>query len=172
MIVLLNGPFGVGKTTTARLLVRWVPDAMLYDPETIGCMLRRIARPVHPVQDYQDARLWRRLVPALAWPLVHIARRTLVIPMTVWRRAYWDELLARLRRADADVRAFRLTASEETLRARIIQDGNDAGARGWRLAHMHNVRTALSDAAFGTEIATDGRTPIEVAHHITHALQT
>ncbi|MEE3922370.1 hypothetical protein V2I01_41005 [Micromonospora sp. BRA006-A] len=39
MIVWLNGAFGVGKTTTARLLTNALPDARLFDPEFLGSML-------------------------------------------------------------------------------------------------------------------------------------
>ena len=36
MIILINGPFGIGKTTTARLLVRRLPGAVVYNPEHTG----------------------------------------------------------------------------------------------------------------------------------------
>ena len=35
VILFLNGPFGIGKTTTAHLLVERLPGALLYDPELV-----------------------------------------------------------------------------------------------------------------------------------------
>ena len=61
MIVFINGPFGVGKTTVARLLVQKMPLATMYDPEIIGGILRRVLSPLTKVEDYQDITLWRRL---------------------------------------------------------------------------------------------------------------
>ena len=42
MIVMINGAFGVGKTTAAKGLLAPIPDSMLYDPEDVGQMLRTI----------------------------------------------------------------------------------------------------------------------------------
>lgn len=49
MIIMINGSFGSGKTTAANLLLRMLPDSMIFDPEEIGYMLRKIVR-----EDYND----------------------------------------------------------------------------------------------------------------------
>jgi broad-specificity NMP kinase len=36
MILFINGPFGVGKTSVARVLVQKMPHSMLDDPEVVG----------------------------------------------------------------------------------------------------------------------------------------
>lgn len=63
MIVFLNGPFGVGKSTTARILATLLPDAVHYNPEHIGVGLRMALGPFYRAEDYQDLAAWRRLVP-------------------------------------------------------------------------------------------------------------
>lgn len=40
MILWLNGPFGVGKTTTANAIRQQEPIWRLFDPEGVGYMLR------------------------------------------------------------------------------------------------------------------------------------
>jgi deoxyadenosine/deoxycytidine kinase len=40
MIIMINGPFGAGKTTTAQLLQAHIPNSMIFDPEEIGYMLK------------------------------------------------------------------------------------------------------------------------------------
>jgi hypothetical protein len=44
VILLLNGAFGIGKTTVARVLVRRLPCAVLLDPELLGIALQRVTR--------------------------------------------------------------------------------------------------------------------------------
>jgi hypothetical protein len=40
VIIWLNGPFGIGKSTTAQALRRRLPQAVLFDPEPFGAALR------------------------------------------------------------------------------------------------------------------------------------
>jgi len=136
MILFINGPFGVGKTSATRVLVEETPDAMLYDPEVIGSILRRVLGPIKKVDDFQDYALWRELVVAVARVLRAASARTLVVPMTVWRREYFDPIAAGLRRVDPDLRCFRLTASERELARRISSDSEDREAYGWRVSHV------------------------------------
>jgi deoxyadenosine/deoxycytidine kinase len=42
MIIMINGAFGVGKTTVAHRLHKSITNSMVYDPEEIGYMLRNI----------------------------------------------------------------------------------------------------------------------------------
>ncbi|KAB3532841.1 hypothetical protein [Alkaliphilus serpentinus] len=42
MIIMINGPFGVGKTTTAYKLLNSLDNSMIFDPEEVGFMLRNI----------------------------------------------------------------------------------------------------------------------------------
>ncbi len=166
MILFVNGPFGVGKTTVARVLVDKLPDAMLYDPEVIGFVLRRILGPIKKADDFQDYALWRRLVLAVARVLRGVSARTPVIPMTVWRRDYFDTIVAGLRRVDPALWCFRLTASRDELARRILSDSEDTGAYGWRMSHAEVCLSAFWDPVFGLEVPTDGLTPAEVADQI------
>jgi hypothetical protein len=103
MILFINGPFGVGKTTVARLLVQKLPRTILYDPEIIGGVLHRVLGPLTKVEDYQDYTLWRRLVVGGARLSRRVSGRTMVIPMTVRRRDAFDPLVEGLRRVDPNL---------------------------------------------------------------------
>src|SRR5215207_7444457 len=162
MIVFVNGPFGVGKTSVAKLLVQKIPDAKLYDPELIGAALKRVLGPFKKVDDFQDYALWRTLVFGGARLLRKVSARTLVIPMTVWRRELFDHIIAGLRRADPDLSCFRLTASRDVLMDRISCDTENREAYAWRASHVEVCLKASRDPAFGTEIRTDDL-PAEVA---------
>jgi hypothetical protein len=171
VIVWLNGPFGIGKSTTAELLVRRLPAAMLYDPEIVGAALRRIIGDVDPAGDYQDLPPWVPLVAETARLLNLAYRRTLVMPMTVWRAERAAELAEGLRRADPELRVFRLTAPADVLRGRIEQRAEAEGVQRWCLRHLHAGIALMGDPAFGEAVDTDGRTPDEVAAEIVRRLR-
>jgi 2-phosphoglycerate kinase len=42
MIIMINGAFGVGKTSVANELQKTINNSMIFDPEEIGYMLRNI----------------------------------------------------------------------------------------------------------------------------------
>ncbi len=170
MILFINGPFGVGKTSVAEALVQKIPHSMLYDPEVIGAALRRILGPFRRVEDFQDYALWRALVVGGVRLLRALSGPPLVIPMTVYRRNVFDSIVAGLRPADPNLWCFRLTAPREVLVDRISSDTEDREACAWRTSHVETCLKAMGDPAFGTEIRTEDRTPSEVADQILKTL--
>lgn len=171
MILFVNGPFGVGKTSVANLLVRRLPRTMLYDPEIIGGVFRRVLGTLTKVEDYQDYTVWRRLVVGGAGLLRSVSSRTLIIPMTIWKRDVFDFVIDGLCRVDPDVFRFRLTAPKDVLVHRISSDSDDMGAYSWRISHLEVSWKASRDPAFGQEIATEGLTPTGVADQIMRSLR-
>ncbi|MFI5753949.1 hypothetical protein [Streptomyces sp. NPDC051569] len=67
-IVWVNGPFGGGKTTLVEELSERLPEALVYDPELVGYVVREIV-PV-PTGDFQDLAVWRRSVMDLGLRLI------------------------------------------------------------------------------------------------------
>ncbi len=163
MILWLNGPFGVGKTTCATELVAQHPGARTHDPEVLGWWLGRTLGRVTGTSDYQDLRAWRRGTVRAA------ARRArlggvLVVPMTLLHPGHADEVLGGLAARGHDVRHVTLHASPDELRRRIEGDDTDPGARQWRLDQAERyVAVGHRLAGRGPVVTVDGRTPTEVA---------
>lgn len=42
MIVMINGAFGSGKTSAGKMLRPLIDNSMIYDPEEIGYMIRKL----------------------------------------------------------------------------------------------------------------------------------
>lgn len=160
MIIMLNGSFGVGKTTTARALVARLPYATLYDPEMVGTVVRVLTngrrRGAEDTDDFQDIVLWRTLTIRFAAQLKHWSRRTLVVPMTLAHLAYFVQIRDGLMQIDANVHHFCLTAALPTIQARLVQRGDEPGSWPWRKAST--CVPALDDPQFRTHINTEGQT--------------
>ena len=96
MIIMLNGAFGVGKTTIAQSLVASLPHSMIFDPEEVGYMLRRITDGVRcgaeDTDDFQDIALWRTLTIETAAALRRRYQRDLIVPMTLANPKYLEQI--------------------------------------------------------------------------------
>ncbi|MEV8512712.1 AAA family ATPase [Dactylosporangium sp. NPDC051484] len=168
MIVWINGPFGAGKSTLTAELCRREPRARAFDPERIGWVLKRTLGWVRQEVrhgDYQDLPAWRAAtVAAAAWQ----ARGAdpLLVPMTVLRRRYLEEIVAGLRGRGHEVRHVLLDVSAPVLVERIEAD-EDPGPQGWRLDNLGAYLTARRELrAFGAVVDTDDLVPDEVADEV------
>ncbi|MER5640068.1 NUDIX domain-containing protein [Kitasatospora sp. NPDC002227] len=151
MIVWVNGAFGAGKTSACRELVELLPGSLLFDPETVGQGLRHLlpADRMTPVSDFQDLPSWRRLVPEVAAALLTEVPGPLVVPMTLLREDYRDEIFGALAARGLAVHHFVLDPDETILQERIAAreecPGDPAASgrvREWCLEHLTQYRLA------------------------------
>lgn len=170
MITWLNGTFGVGKTTTARQLAAAVPNSRIFDPETIGFMLRPVLHSV-PVRDFQDWKPWRHLVVETASQILDYVGGSLIVAQSVLVEQYWDEIQSGLHRAGIPVHHFVLHADPDTLTHRIHTDTIERGARQWRLDHLPDYQQALGWLSIRAHVIdTTPKTPDQVAQLIAEAI--
>jgi predicted kinase len=171
LIVWLNGNFGVGKTSTARELSALWPAAIVVDPEAIGVGLSAWTPSEAQVRDFQDIQLWRDLVVMTCAGMVAEWGRPLIVPMTVLRPAYFEDIVQTLRQNGADVHHFCLTAAPSVLRARAEERSRverDGGELSWI-----EERWALYDAfdpLFAEHIDATTGSAAEVARMIASRL--
>lgn len=171
MIIWLNGTFGAGKTTASKELSALLPDARVFDSETVGYMLRHVLNTV-PVKDFQDWPPWRALVVETASQVLDFVGGTLVIPQSVLVEQYWGEIRTGLEKAGIPVRHFVLHTDPETLAQRIESDTVETGARQWRLDHIPRYQRALSWMRREAEVIdTTHLSPTQVAKMITASIR-
>ena len=168
MIIWLNGTFGAGKTATAAELLPLVPGARLFDPETVGYMLRPNLAD-HPVPDFQDWPPWRSLVVASAAELVQYTGQHLIAPQTILNRDYLAGIFTGLRATGLPVFHVLLDASDEVLRRRIEASEE---ARQWRLDHLAEYRRARGWLHHDADLVLDtsALTAAQAARDIASAL--
>ncbi|MBP1963948.1 AAA family ATPase [Paenibacillus aceris] len=158
MIIMINGAFGAGKTTTANKLLSQIPNSLIFDPEEIGYMLRKLVpedqRLAHErTDDFQDLDLWKVLTVKAADALKAQYNKHLIVPMTIYKRDNFDYIYRGFQAIDKDIFHFCLFASAETLYERLTHRGDEPG--GWQFQQVAKCVSALRDPLFGEHIQTD-----------------
>ncbi|MDQ0579288.1 NUDIX hydrolase [Streptomyces rishiriensis] len=180
-VVWINGAFGAGKTTTARELIDLIPNSTLFDPEVIGGALPHLLPPKRLAEagDFQDLPIWRRLVIDTAAALLAELGGTLVVPMTLLRQEYRDEIFGGLAARRIPVRHVLLAPGETILRERIaarevppdLPDG-EIRIRQWSYDHIEPYHAALASwlTADAHPVDNGVLTPRETAARIAEAV--
>ncbi|MFE0319261.1 NUDIX hydrolase [Streptomyces albogriseolus] len=181
MIVWINGAYGAGKTSTARELIELIPNSTLFDPEVIGGALDQLLPPKHlaEVGDFQDLPIWRRLVIDTAAAMLAELGGTLVVPMTLLRQEYRDEIFGGLAARRIPVRHVLLAPAETILRERIagrkvpddLPDG-EMRVRQWSYDRIEPFKAALAAwlTADAYPIDSGCLTPRDTARRIAEAV--
>lgn len=169
MIIMINGAFGSGKTTTANKLLPLIPNSMMFDPEEIGYMLRNIIPEairldVERTDDFQDIELWRVLTVQTAEALQHQYYKHLIVPMTIYKPHIFEYIVHGFQRMDNQVHHFCLMASEDTIHKRLTGRGDEAN--GWTFQQTVKCVEAFKNARFEEHIITDEMTSDEVVSTI------
>ncbi len=169
MFVLLNGSFGIGKTTVAGEFAASVPGATIYDPEGIGSALRRLPPWCLGLRrqpdDFQDLRLWRSLIGPGA-RRKHRGVPVVIVPMAFSNLQYLDAFAADLAKA-APVHRLCLVAPLDVVQARLLARGALPGTVGgdWVFRRSKECVEAHRDPAFGRPIDAT-RSPAEIVDAI------
>src|SRR5687767_3258040 len=175
MIVLINGSFGVGKTTVANLLRDALPKSAIYDPEWAGIGLMRLPKWIKlkgsGTDDFQDIDLWRRSAIIGTRLFRFFVSGAVIVPMTFSDRTHYDEVVKGLRELDPELRVFCLTASLPTVRTRLARRGTKNSETEWIARRIIECAEAHCDPHFGEAVDTEGRTAREVAEDLIRRLQ-
>ena len=176
MVIMINGSFGVGKTTVARLLQKALPGSSIYDPEIAGVALMRTGKwfKLTPWQtdDFQNLSLWRRSVGAGVRIFSRLRSGPVIVPMTFSCREIFEAVVSDLRSRGADLRLFCLTASLATIEERLAQRRLDPkGEEGvWVARRVKECVEAHRDSYFGEAVDTESRSANDVANDILRRL--
>jgi hypothetical protein len=164
MILLLNGAFGIGKTTVARRLRGLLPDSAIFDPEWVGSALHPFAP---GLDDYQDLPAWRRLTVA-GVQAMRAVRPTVIVPMAITNLDYLDEIRTGAAHVDPDVRQFCLIAPLDVVMERLSRRAGGPPP-AWQSRRASECCAAHGSPAFGEQVSADG-SPDEIAAAIAEHL--
>ncbi|CAM3206084.1 AAA family ATPase [Filibacter tadaridae] len=158
MIIMINGAFGVGKTTVSNELLKKVENFTIYDPEEIGFMLRNILpKDIKQVEavtgDFQDLELWKELTVQVAGSIINKYETNLIVPMTIRNPIYLDYIKKGFGQIDKRTYHFCLTASKDTIYERLRKRGEEEG--NWCFQQTEKCLNAFNENDFGEYINTD-----------------
>ncbi|SFJ57956.1 AAA family ATPase [Cellulomonas sp. KH9] len=169
MLIWINGAFGAGKTQTAFELRRRLVGAHVADPELLGFAMHRTLPPAAR-DDFQDLAAWRSAVVDVLQRAEAAHGGPVLVPMTIVRDDYFDEIVGGLRSRGVDVRHYALIASPETLRKRLstriafVRSG--LRRETWAVQQIPRCVSALAQERYATHVETDQRTTDEVVEWI------
>ena len=167
MIIMLNGSFGVGKTSVANELKRTIPNSMIYNPEIIGTALRYLTNgrraPHEETGDFQDIGSWPTLTVTTARHLFRLFRRSLIVPMTLANPAYLKTIRDGLAAISPPLYHFCLTASLDTILRRLQTRDEDIS---WSWNKAQQYVPVFGDPQYSVHIDTEGANIIQVAGRI------
>jgi deoxyadenosine/deoxycytidine kinase len=178
MIVLLNGSFGVGKTTVAKILRDSLTESAIYNPEWAGSFLMRLPKWIELKRtgtgDFQHIELWRKSVITGTRFYRSFTIRTVIVPMTFSDRNYFDEIITGVQSFDSHLRVFCLKASLDTIKKRLVQRGTQIEGAGseWITRRIVECADAHSDSYFGEPVDTECHSARDVAQDIVLRLGT
>lgn len=176
MIILINGSFGIGKSTIARLLRRSVPRSLVFNPEWTGSILMRLPRWVKlrgaGTDDFQDIDLWRRSVITGVRLFQAFTTSAVIVPMAFSRREYFDEVVAGLKSLDPNVRVFCLRADLTTILERLDARSRHGRIRdvAWSVKKARVCVASHENEHFGEPVNTVEASPSQVAKAILQRL--
>ena len=158
MILMINGAFGVGKSSVANYLKERLPDSIIYDPEAVGILLRytipeELKKENEKTGDFQDFELWPKLSVMLAEEIKKQYGCHLIVPMTLRKVKYFDYFFNGFIAIDKDIHHFCLTASYETIHKRLQERGEEPGS--WPFQQTDKCILAFENYNFGEYIDTE-----------------
>lgn len=165
MIIWINGSFGVGKTSTAKVLNEELDKSIIYDPEEIGGFLSNMFN--HEKDDFQDYELWRILNSDILKYLCSI-HEVVIVPMTITNNEYYDEIVNSLELSGIKINHFILCASKENIINRLDSRENSTE---WAYNQVDKCINAFESNKFNSvKINTDNMTISDVVKFIINSI--
>lgn len=163
MIIWLNGAFGSGKTTCAFELYRRLPNSFVYDPENVGFLIRKnMPRELHQ-EDFQDHEQWRSFNYQMLRSICREYDGTVIVPMTIVNRQYYDEIIQRLIDDGAILKHYILYASKETLIKRLSKR---LARDTWAESQIDRCISAFDKEIVEERITTDNKSVDSIVEEI------
>ena len=165
MIIWINGAFGSGKSSVAEKINKKICKSFIYDPEQVGYFLwDNFPDEMKRKGNFQHIQIWREFNHKILKYINDNFNGTIIIPMTIYIKQYYDEITGTLLNDGVVIRHFILSASKQTIINRLLQRGDTAD--GWSAQHIDKCLNAFDTDISGEKIDTEHCNADEVASQI------
>ena len=133
MVLWLNGPYGVGKSTLAEALRAMLPGSMIFDAEQVGNAIRDNLPESCFRETFEEYEMWLDVCVGLLTEASRACSGPVLVPMTL-KLPQSLRMFDRLKDAGVEVRHILLTAEEEEILRRILARGEEENC--WCARHI------------------------------------
>lgn len=170
MIIWLNGAFGSGKSSVAESICKKLNTAHLYDPEQIGYFLwDSFPEEMKRKGNFQHIPIWREFNYKILKYMDINYEGIIVVPMTIYIKQYYDEIIEQLRKEHVEVRHFILSASKQTIIDRLLKRGENKDC--WAAQHIDICLKAFDNSISKEKVDTEFKKIDEIADEIIRKLK-
>lgn len=125
MIIWINGPYGIGKSTLAERLRERISPSFLFDAELVGDAVRENLPEQFFKETYEEILMWGEICCKLLKELDSCFDGCVLVPMTLIRAESAASIIGRLKADGVNIKHILLEADSSTIRERILSRGED-----------------------------------------------
>ncbi len=162
MVIWIDGPYGVGKSTLAEKLHESNPHSFVFDAEAVGNAVRdNLPEELFRGYIFEGYPMWFRLCTELLADLAGRYQGDIYVPMTlVWPDSY-AKMEKPLTERGTAVRHVLLEAPHGVIRQRILARGEEEDC--WCMQHIDLCLENQKQFENVIRISSWGKTPAELA---------
>ena len=164
MIIWLNGAFGSGKSTIGTLLQQKLTPSFIYDPEIIGGSLTANLPESMQLSDFQDYPEWRQWNLHLLKKIASQFQGVVIVPMTLYQKAYFDEIMTGLAMSGLEVHHFQLEVDKTLIGERLKR--REDGTFNWGMSKVDEILAFFETLPLEQKIVNQDRSLAEVVDEI------
>ena len=139
MIIWINGPYGVGKSTLARKLHAINPNSFIFDAEAVGNAVRdNLPRERFNGYIFEGYPMWFTMCASLLHDIAKDFSGDIYVPMTLVYADSFSKIEQPLAARGYTVKHILLTSTYDVVHNRILARGEDTNC--WC---MQNIRLCL-----------------------------
>lgn len=169
MIIWINGPYGVGKSSLAENLHERNPHSFIFDAETVGNAIRdNLPKELFNGYTFERYPLWFTTCAELLADIAHRYDGDIYVPMTLVFSDSFEKIERPLKERNIRISHILLESSRQIVHDRILARGEDEDC--WCMRHIDLCLKQQNDFGNVIRIASHGKSVSELAMDVEKAI--